>query len=157
MAFPTIVTAFENRAIEGAVVTEPYVTAIMERGNAVILSSSKDTVPDFPTPIFFGPSILDKNKDVGKRFMVAYLKGVRAYNLGKTDRNVAIVQNYTEMDPATIQKVCWPAVNESGYVLQGPVMEYQDWLYSHNEVTTKINATQLFDTSYVDYAHSVLK
>jgi len=83
MAFPTIVTAFENRAIEGAVVTEPYVTAIMERGNAVILSSSKDTVPDFPTPIFFGPSILDKNKDVGKRFMVAYLKGVRAYNLGE--------------------------------------------------------------------------
>ena len=49
-------------------------------------------------PLYYGPAFLDKDPELGRRFMVAYLQGVKQYNEGKTERNLEILQNYTRLD-----------------------------------------------------------
>ena len=69
-------------------------------GNPVIEHKGRD-----PKPIWYPASpegsagagepghwvcaVYDEDPELGRRFMVAYLKGVRAYNEGKTDENVS--------------------------------------------------------------------
>ena len=74
-------------------------TQALDSGSAVVLVPGKDFLPDWPLPVYYGPAILDKDPELGKRFMVGYLKGVKQYNEGKTERNLAILQNYTKSGP----------------------------------------------------------
>ena len=48
--------------------------------------------------------------------MIAYLKGVRQYNQGKTDRNVEILAKYTEMKPEEVKQSCWIPMRSDGMI-----------------------------------------
>ena len=41
--------------------------------------------------------------------MAGYLMGVKQYNEGKTDRNLAILSNYTHLDQELLKQTCWVA------------------------------------------------
>ncbi|RPJ52299.1 MAG: hypothetical protein EHJ95_04205 [Methanobacteriota archaeon] len=107
MTHAAMAAAFENGAIDAGLETEPYLTQILARGKAVVFLPAQDVVPDLPTPLYYGPSFTEKNPGLGKRFMVAYLKGVRQYNQGKTDQNVQIIGNYTHLDETVLRECCW--------------------------------------------------
>ena len=98
MDYASSVVAFDNGAIDAAVLTEPYITQVLNRGSAVVLLSGEDFLPGYSYPLYYGPAILDQNPELGKRFMIAYLQGVKQYNEGKTERNLEIMANYTHLD-----------------------------------------------------------
>jgi len=150
------VVAFENGAIDANLLMEPYITQALNRGNTVVLLPGQDFIPNFPAPLFYGPVFLDKDPDLGRRFMVAYLEGVKQYNLGKTERNLEILQKYTQIDPALLNQSCWPQIAPDGLVLRQPVMEHMDWLHANKQITQKLDEDQLFDMSFVNYANGVL-
>ena len=103
------------------------------------------------------PRFLDKDPELGRRFMVAYLMGVKQYNEGKTDRNLAILSNYTRLDRELLNKTCWVPITHDGTVISTPVMEYVDWLYANKKINQKLEEDQLFDMSYATYASAVVK
>jgi NitT/TauT family transport system substrate-binding protein len=156
MAFPMVIPAFANGAIDAGLVTEPYLTEAVNNGTAVILAPAEDFIPDYPFILFYGPAILDKDPELGRRFMVAYLKGVRQYNEGKTERNLRIIGNYTGLDRDLLNRTCWFPIREDGYVPREPVRDYMDWMYDHKKISRNLDDDQLFDMSYAEYANGVL-
>jgi NitT/TauT family transport system substrate-binding protein len=87
--------------------TEPNVTRLVEAGNRVLVDASS-VVPGLPYGfIVFGERLTRRERDVGERFMLAYLEGMRQYEEGKTPRNLEIVAAATGDDPALLARACW--------------------------------------------------
>ena len=157
MEFPMIIPAFRNGAIDAGLVAEPFVTLALNSGSAVILVPAEDFEPENPFPLYYGPAFLDKDPELGRRFMVAYLQGVKQYNEGKTERNLAILGNYTHLDRDLLNQTCWWPIAADGDVPRKPVREYLDWMYANKKISRNLNEDQLFDMSYVTYANGVLR
>ena len=156
MEFPTVIPAFMNGAIDAGLVTEPYLTQAVTSGSAVILVPAQDFIPDFPVPLYYGPAFLDKDPELGRRFMVAYLQGVKQYNEGKTERNLEIMRNYTHLDRDLLNQSCWLPIAPDGNLSRQPVSDYMDWMYANKKITQIPDNDQLFDMSYVVYARGVI-
>lgn len=157
MDFASGVVALRNGAIDAGDLTEPYVTNALDDKVAVMLFPTEIFSPDYPTPLYYGPEILDRDPEIGRRFMVAYLKGVRQYNLGKTDRNIGILANYTHLDPDLLKRSCWLPIDPSGDFPRKPVRDYLDWMQANGKIRVAVSDDQLFDMSYVNYANIVLR
>lgn len=157
MDFTSIVPAFKNGAIDAALVAEPYITLAGNNQAAVVLVPGADFLAGWPFPLYYGPAILDKDPDLGRRFMVAYLQGVETYNEGKTDRNLMIMANYTHLDRDLLNQTCWYYVEPDGYLPPQSVREFADWMYTHKKISQNISNDQLLDMSYADYANGILK
>jgi NitT/TauT family transport system substrate-binding protein len=157
MANAASIAGFENGAIDAGLLMEPYVTQAVSSGKAVVFLGGQEFIPNFANPLYYGPTFLDKDPDLGRRFMVAYLQGVRQYNEGKTDRNVEILSNYTHLDRALLEQSCWAQISPTGDLPRQSVHEYVDWMYANKKVTQNLDDDQLFDMSYVNYANNVLE
>lgn len=157
MDFASGAVALRNGAIDGADLTEPYLSQVLDDKTAVMFIPTSVCTPDYATPLFYGPAILDKDPELGRRFMVAYLQGVRQYNLGKTERNMEILSEYTHLDRDLLQRSCWLPIDPSGDLPKKPVRDYMDWMYDNNQTTQILDDDRVFDMSYVTYANSVLQ
>lgn len=157
MDIPSGVVALRNGAVDGGILTEPFVTQALDSKTAVMLLPTEVTTPDFPFPLLYGPAFLDKDPELGRRFMVAYLEGVRQYNQGKTERNLAILSNYTHLDRDLLQRTCWMPIATDGDLPRQPVRDYMDWMYANKQISQNLDDDQLYDMSYVTYANEVLQ
>jgi len=150
------VAAFETGAIDAAYLMEPYITLALRNGKVVVFLPGADFIRNYTTPLYYGPAFTDTDPGLGKRFMVAYLQGVRQYNLGKTDRNLAILMNYTGMDRELLEQSCWVDVAGNGEIPREPVREYMDWMQKNNKISQVPEDDQLYDMSFVAYAQGIL-
>ena len=156
MANAASIIGFENGAIDAALLMEPSITHAVSRGKAVVFLGGQEFIPNFANPLYYGPTFLDKDPELGRRFMVAYLQGVRQYNQGKTDRNVEILSNYTHLDRALLVQSCWAQISPTGDLPRQPVREYMDWMYANKKIGQNLDDDQMFDMSYVNYANGIL-
>ena len=107
----------------------------------------------------YGPNLMKKNPEIGKRYMIAYLKGVRQYNQGKTPRNVEITAKYTEMDPKEVEQSCWMAMRSDGLIdpsISG-MAGFQEWALANGYIDTAVAPEALLDLSFVQFANEALK
>jgi NitT/TauT family transport system substrate-binding protein len=155
--YPSGIIALKNGAVDAAVLVEPYITQASVNGTAVVLISANEYSPDMPYPLYYGAAFLDKDPSLGRRFMAAYLRGVQQYNKGKTEQNIAILENYTRLNRDLLKQTCWVPISNDGIVIRQPVMEYADWLYANKKISQKLNEDQLFDMSYVTYANAAAR
>jgi NitT/TauT family transport system substrate-binding protein len=154
---PTMLEGFQNGSLDIGFSAEPWVTRARNAG-AVDWKSLNQYMADFPLSlIFYGPNILDKNPEAGKRFMVAYLKGVRQYNLGKTDRNVEIIAKSTQMKPEEIKSVCWQSIKTDGNIKVQNVIDFQNWAAGKGYLQNTLTQQQLWDPQFIDYANQALQ
>jgi NitT/TauT family transport system substrate-binding protein len=156
MDFQSGIVALKNGAIDAGMFTEPYVTQALNSGSAVVLIPAQDFVPGYSLPLYYGPAFLDKDPELGRRFMVAYLQGVKQYNKGKTERNLLIMGNYTGLDRELLNQSCWYPVREDGNISRQPLRESMDWMFANKAITQIADDDQLYDMSYVDYANGIL-
>jgi NitT/TauT family transport system substrate-binding protein len=156
MDYPSAVVAFQNKAIDAAVLTEPYITQTLNSGSAVVLLPGDKVMPGYALPLFYGPTFLDKNPELGKRFMVAYLQGVKQYNKGKTERNLEIMAKYTFQDRQLLNQSCWYPITNDGIPSQQSLRDYIDWMYAHKMIPQNINDNQLYDMSFITYANGII-
>ena len=149
--------AFGSGAIDVLFASEPWLTRIQQSGNAVSWILSKDIIPDFEYGVIvFGPNLLTENSEAGKRFMVAYLKAVQQYNLGKTPRNLEILIKYTELDQAILQAACWPSFRQNGNINLQSVLDFQTWAMGKGYLDKIVSGDQIWEPLFVDYANQVL-
>jgi NitT/TauT family transport system substrate-binding protein len=107
MTFPDVVTAFANRAIDASVVAEPFTarietlgTAVRWRGNSVIYGNQEVGV------VMYGPGLVNDRQELGRRWMTAYVRGVRDYNdafgpqrIGRDEVVQALIKYTVVKDP----------------------------------------------------------
>ncbi|MBN1148159.1 MAG: ABC transporter substrate-binding protein [Anaerolineales bacterium] len=145
-------------AIDLAAVSDPWTVRMVNAGYGKIWHPWEQVLPDFQfSVIMFGPNLLEKNRRIGERFIVAYLKAVRQYIAGKTDRNVEIIAKYTQIDPAEVQQSCWMAMRPDGTLDLAGMADFQEWALSKGYLDQLIPVEQIVDLSFIKYANQALK
>lgn len=148
--------ALESGAVDIVNASEPWITRIVQSGAGVVWVRARDVAPGFQHSfIMFGPSLLEKDRDAGRRFMVGYLRGVRLYNEGKTDRNVRAIAKETGLDEQLVRDACWPPVRESGEYDTDSLLRYQAWALEQGLIDAVVPVEGFWDPSFIEYAGRV--
>jgi NitT/TauT family transport system substrate-binding protein len=157
LPMPSNVDALIRGSIDVTVVSEPYVTRMVESGEAVVWRGSRQIVPDFQlSSVLFGPNLLDERPEVGQRFMVAFRKAMQQFEGGKTPRNLDILAGGTGLSPDELKKVCWPVFRKDGHVGIDGLMAYQQWLVSRALIDRVVPPAELLDERFVEHANEIL-
>src|SRR6266540_5774417 len=80
MPFPDHVAALGNKGVDASASVEPGPTIAIKQGFAVLVKADDEIIPNHQIAVLLYSENFAKNPDAGRRFMRAYLKGVRFYN-----------------------------------------------------------------------------
>jgi NitT/TauT family transport system substrate-binding protein len=157
LPFPEMVVAFSNEAIDAAVLPFPLAGKAIGEGLAVILVQG-DKIFDNPQTavLYFGKRLLEpENKEVGIRFLTAYLKAARDLQ-GEgwfSDENVEIISTYTNVAAPAIKSmsIYFGPNGELNQTYMENIMLY----YLNNgytEFTKALSLSDVIDSSFLDEA-----
>ena len=150
--------ALSSGAIDGGVEGEPWLTRNTNSGKTVVWKDMKDLIPDFQFGfIMYGPNLLEKNPEAGRRFMVAYLKAIRQYNQGKTPRNIELLTTFTGLDAELLQQICWPSFRQDLLVNTQSILDFQDWAIGQDLLDHAVTVKDVWDPSFAEFALDNLK
>jgi len=157
MPFPAMIPALQQGAVDAANLSEPFVSQAVETGAGVLMMAAGDVAPDEPIAyIFYGPNFLTRSPDVARRFMVAYVRALRQYAAGPTDRNVRIVADYTKIGADVIKKGDWFPMRADGAVNVNAIRRFQDWLYEQQLIGVRMPVGSVVDATFLTHAAGVL-
>jgi NitT/TauT family transport system substrate-binding protein len=143
--------ALANGTIELAAVSEPWITRITTEGSAATWVPAQEAIPNFHYGyVMYGPNLLSRDPDVGRRFMRAYLEGVKQYNQGKTARNIEIIAKYTDLPPSLVEASCWNPFSDDGRVDVRSVLQFQDWALAEGLVDTALTSDRFWDPRFIE-------
>jgi len=151
------VDAFNNKSVASIVAPELHITDLLSAGNAVLLAKAQDVIGTTQLSVLaFGKNLLVNHPDIGARFMAAYLKGVQQYNLGKTDRNLQIMSDATQVSIPDLKNSCWLTINSDGMIDFSGVDNFQKWSIAQGQLDKPITEEQFWDPSFIEAAQKLL-
>ncbi len=112
LGLPETLNAFQSGGIAAAVIGEPFATAALKRGLAVMqVEDSGEMVGDIGFSLVYSESFIDKRRAVGVRFLKAMIKAAGDLQPGswKTQENIDIIAKYTKLPADTISEMSFPA------------------------------------------------
>jgi NitT/TauT family transport system substrate-binding protein len=155
---PNRLEAIKNGSLDITAVSDPWTVRFANSGVTAVWEGMEKVIPNIQLSInIYGPNFLEKHPELGKKYMIAYLKGVRQYNQGKTDRNVEIIAKYTDMKPEEVKQSCWIAMNPDGMINNTGISEFQDWALARGFLVSLVPPEKLMDMSFAQYASDALK
>jgi len=161
--FPDILAAMAGRALDVSFQNEPFSTAAVEQGVAVRWAYADELVgPGQQTVIVYSPQMAVQRREVGQRFMVGYVRGLRdymdAFDAGKDqDAIIGILTRNTSItDPALYKKMPMPTFDPNGGILLDDIKANQQWWVDHGDLPTAVDLDQIYDRTFIDYAVSAL-
>ena len=159
LAFPDMVAALANKAIDVAVPTEPTATRILDAGTGVLMTRTDVVVPGEQTAVILYSEKFAKNKDAAVRFMKAYLQGARFYtdafdkkDPAKRKEAVEILAKGTKLDAALIERVVVPGIDPNGAVNAKSLDAAQQYFVTKGTQQKALDMTTVVDTSFADAA-----
>jgi NitT/TauT family transport system substrate-binding protein len=156
---PTAATveSFINGAYDATCVSDPRLTQILESGRGALWKGTEEIVPGYQRDlVFFGPNLLDERTEVGVRFLKAVLRGVQQLNLGKTERNLEILEAAMRLSREELTDACWASVYDDGHINAEGYQGYQEWAMQRGLVDRLLAAEDMIDTSLLDRANAEL-
>lgn len=151
--------ALANKAIDVAYVIEPNVAQVVQQGIAVKwtpISSLFGGTIQHPT-VVYGQRLI-KDQDLGRRFMVAYLKGVRDYMKAFTtgegrDSVIKSMTTYSAIkDPKLYDVMEMSYVDPNGMPDMNSLETEAKFFSDKGLYTGKKTVKDLTDFSYLDFA-----
>lgn len=133
-------------------VTEPGLTNALRGGKNRIVAPVNQIEAYQGAVIAFGKRLLTDDPELGRRFMRAYLRGVRQYNHGKTARNVEILARHTKLPPEILRQVCWQPIAADGVVREEAVQPFLDWSKKAGYLDADVPASRWWNPAFVDAA-----
>jgi NitT/TauT family transport system substrate-binding protein len=169
LGFPNHVAAFAGGSIDASLTTEPSATLAVRSGHAVRYAGDDVFYPKQQLAVLlYGNNLAKKNHEIGKKFMVAYIKAVRFYNdglardkrtghgslTGKNGREIIdILTEYTAVKDRTIYEQATPNGNDpDGRVNVASLRKDLAFFKAQGLVTGNVTADEVHDGSFVDAA-----
>ena len=150
------IQGLEDGSLHAMFATEPRLTPALKRGHVLIAPSSK-YVPGLQYGIIvFGPSLLERNRDLGQRFINAYLKGVRQFNQGKTERNLDVISRRGIVSADTARTLCFTPIRNNGSLDFPSLMDFQKWGVEQGHQIRTLSETELSDLEFVRKASAAM-
>ncbi len=155
---PARLAALQKGTADIVTESEPWLTRALEAGHAVLWVPDYEIIPDFQFAcVTFGPSLLEERPEAGRRFMLAYLKAVRQYNQGKTERNLEILGKHTKLDRELLMKACWIPFRSDGMINVQSVLDFQAWAMEQGLIDATVAPNDFWEPAFVEYADAVLE
>jgi NitT/TauT family transport system substrate-binding protein len=155
--------AMANGKIDAAVMVEPFATAAEARGIGKIIMPLDQLLPDFQTSvIYYNTQWARQNLDEARRWMVAYVKGLRYYNRALKDPKVrddviTIMAAHTPIkDRAVWDKMIWPGLHPDGTVTTRTILDFERWLLNEHQISQFMTPARFVDPSFTRHAVEVL-
>jgi NitT/TauT family transport system substrate-binding protein len=106
--FPEMPAALAQKRVDAALLTEPFLSAVLAEGGTQIDAPSVDTLPNFPNGVYVAAeSYIAENGDVVDRFARAMNKSLE-YAQDNPEEVRRIVPTYTETPPEAAQQMRLP-------------------------------------------------
>ncbi len=150
-----------NKAVDAALVIQPWASQYVEQGVAKILADPDDYADPKPLTIAVNIANMDwvaKNRDLARRYFVAYQKAAyeycQAYHGGENRKEVVdiIVRTGMETRPDVINRYPWPARNPNGRVNVPSLLDMQSYYLGEKLLTKELPVEKLLTSEFVDYA-----
>jgi NitT/TauT family transport system substrate-binding protein len=133
------------------VMSEPWLTRALAANDVTVWRPMQDVAPGFQyTVVLYGPTLLKTHRDVGQRFMSAYLEAIRRFDQGKTPRNLEVVASATGLDRDLLSRTCWPTVRANAAVNTAGALEFQAWAADRGLVDRQLPLASFYDPSFSD-------
>jgi NitT/TauT family transport system substrate-binding protein len=162
MPFPDVLAAFGGGSVDAAILPEPYGTIAGVRGLAVRLRDADEYIPGAQVAaMVFSESFAKQRPAVGRRWAVAYLRGVRdfmdAMELGEDRATViAIISQAAGLDPQLVDQMGYFPVRRDGRVSVDALDAMLDWLVQRAYVPQRPDLAALLDDQFATHAVQVL-
>jgi NitT/TauT family transport system substrate-binding protein len=110
------------------------------------------------SPLMYSPKMIGQT-DVARRFMIAYLRGVRDYNdaygprkQGLDDIVRVLVANTALQDAELYKRIRPPALNPNGQLIVESMQYDMDYYVRSGDSPKAVEIATLVDSSFADYA-----
>jgi NitT/TauT family transport system substrate-binding protein len=121
LPFPEMPPALANGAVDAALAAEPFLTRAVRDGIGVKVMDTGEMYPNFTVAVIGFSSAFYADRAVAKRYVRAYVRGVREYNAaiagqgGTTRAQVnESMARYTSMDLASVSQMVPPGFSPNG-------------------------------------------
>ncbi len=164
LPFPAQASAFVNGAIDASLMIEPFATYLVDQGVAVRFASSEDFYPGNQIGlVFFSEKFLRDRRDVGERFLRAYVRALRDYNDAVIDGRfsngprgeaiVAILARNLNMKEEQIRGSYVQAISPDGRPNVESLRKDLQFFLAQGDVTdAKVDLDKILELSLVDKA-----
>jgi NitT/TauT family transport system substrate-binding protein len=156
--YPELNTALTTGAVDAAIHFEPLFTLGVRQGLSVDWKRADEVYPDLQgATILYGMPFIQEKPDAARRWMVAYVRGLRLYNDAflkdqNKDAVIAILAQATGASPQVLAQAVPVGLNPDGYANAAGLAEDIQTLTSLGFVTQPVDVAAVVDNSYVDYA-----
>ncbi len=108
---PESLLALQNRAVDAAILSEPFASLAKRAGSVLLADLSQLGVPYTMHGFGVRKSYIQANRDVVVRFMKAYLEGIYVF---KTNKDVAlnVLKKYTRQDDLSLVQVAYEEMSQ---------------------------------------------
>jgi NitT/TauT family transport system substrate-binding protein len=158
MPFPDMVPALANRNIEAAMYLEPNGARAEDLGVGVRWITGHQAFPNFQLGYLFYSAGFTKQEALARRFLLAYIQGVREYNnafersQNKDSVIAAVAKHATVKDPAVYQRM-WPAkLHPDGELNLESYREEYAWYLDRGYIKNRIDPMSIVDDSFRQWA-----
>jgi NitT/TauT family transport system substrate-binding protein len=156
---PDSLPALGNRALDVAMLVEPFVTAAVARDVGVRWKTTEEFAPGAQNGLVaYAPQFIENQPAAARRFMVAYLQGLRdyldAFDLGIDQEEIVdILIKHTAVKDRAIYLTTQPSGFEPNGRVNVEYLRAEQELYAREGLLTDpVDVAALVDLQYADYA-----
>ena len=150
--------ALRNGSLDLASTIEPFATGAIKSGVAVKAAGDDEFYPNQEiSVVMYGGAFVRDHRDLGVKFMRAYIRGVRFYNDALAHGKIAgpnaaavikLLNEETKMDPAVLHDIVPTGANPDGKLNVASLREDLAAFKSWGLIEGIVTAEQTVDTSF---------
>jgi NitT/TauT family transport system substrate-binding protein len=160
LSFPDMITAFANKVIDAAIVIEPFVSRVEAQGTAVRWRGVSEIYGNQQVAVvLYGPRLVEEQPEIGRRFLIAYLRGLRDYNDAfgprKQGRDAVIraLTTHTAIkDPKDYDQMRPAGLDPDGRLALESIRADLAYYERAGQVRESVDLARLVDTSFQEFA-----
>jgi len=160
LGLPEMIAALGNKAIDGATLLEPFITLATARKVAIRWKGMEDFLPFTGQNgvIIYSQKFTEEQPEAANRWMVAYLKGNRAYldavtkGTDRDDINAILARHTAVKDLSLLAKNAPTGFDPNGRLELKSLEADQDWFLKLGLQQARADLGKVIDYRYVDYA-----
>lgn len=153
MTFPDMLAGISNKAIDAAITIEPFVTLGAARNASKLLTGDNDIMPNrLGCAVIFGQRLVS-DRDLGRRFLRAWIKGARVYNdgifksNGRADVIKLMASKYAVKDPAMYDRMLPFPIDPNGRLNLASIELDLKFYREQGMLTGDVQTARLVDTT----------
>ncbi|MBX5493353.1 MAG: ABC transporter substrate-binding protein [Chloroflexi bacterium] len=146
--FPTVPGAFAKREIEAACAAEPWVANTVRTGEARLVLTFDEVVPDMQVSVVMASPALLRERLVAERFLAAFLRAASA-GREKSPETLEVVSKHTGIEVPVLEQTYWTDVDPQGRVNVASIRDQIAFFTRLGLVQGTVDLERIVDQSYL--------